>query len=81
MDRSLIKINETLESIAESLRVITHKMEKGIVVVMAANSPSLPVVIDENSSLEVGINSNNGDIDVCVHGSVITRKSVVDDEA
>jgi hypothetical protein len=81
MDRSLIKINETLESIAESLKVITHKMEIGIVVVVAANSPALPVIIDENSSLEVGINSNNGDIDVCVHGSVITSKSIVDSDS
>jgi hypothetical protein len=70
MDRSLIKINETLESIAELLKVITHKMEIGIVVVMAANSPSLPIVINENSSLEVGINANNAPLDVCVRGSV-----------
>ena len=70
METNQIELIKTLKNINDTLKQIISKMEKGIVVVMAANSPALPVIIDENSSLEVGINSNNGDIDVCVHGSV-----------
>jgi len=52
METNQIELIKTLKNINDTLKQIISKMEKGIVVVMAANSPALPVIIDENSSLD-----------------------------
>jgi len=71
MESNLTELNAILKSISDSLKQITSKMEKGIVVVMAANSPSLPIRLDEDSpSFAVDVNPNAEPIDVRIRGTV-----------